>query len=42
MLTEVKGKKIMKNHRQKQDHEAMEPSKKTSILRKETSEGYDK
>ena len=32
----------MKNHRQKQDYEAMEPSKKKYILRKETSDGYDK
>ena len=35
-------KKYMKNHRQKQDYEAMEPSKKKYILRRETSEGYDK
>ena len=35
-------KKNMKNHRQKQDYEAMEPSKKKNILRKETSKGYDK
>ena len=32
MLTEVKRKKIMKNHRQKQDYEAMEPSKKNIFL----------
>ena len=42
MLTEVEGNKNRKNHRQKQDYEAMEPSKKKKILRKETSEGYDK
>lgn len=32
----------MKNHRQKQEFEAMEPSKKKYIIRKETSEGYGK
>ena len=29
----------MTNHGQKQDYEAMEPSKKKNILRKESSEG---
>ena len=34
MLIEVKGKKNMENHRQKQDYEAMEPSKKKKFLEK--------
>ena len=34
MLTEVKGQKIMKNYRQKQGYEAMEPSKRKIFLEK--------
>ena len=34
MLTEGKGNKNMKNHRQKQNYEAMEPSKKKIFLEK--------
>ena len=34
MLSEVKGKQIMKNYRQKQDYEAMEPPKKNIFLEK--------